>query len=477
MGHFATIVAHNKQGNVAWSVSNIINYNDGMGRFSTFYGIDSMSQFLSSQNPENYLTARPSIVDSQDNIYFSFNTQADTGSNSSLFITKYNSSGQRQWINRLRNNYSNSFPVAVSMEFNKDGDLYVLMYRNSPLKGSSFNLANSGYYDPHLLTINSTSGSVIADVGIGAHLPVHIRLVPNTNNVVITGDNYTFGSISVSNTTNVDSYSGIIARRYQTSGGPTVFVNSDVHTNGAISTLGFSSNGIFLNISTWANSNLNNGGTYTWNSAFANTDTSRRWVPSTIKYKDNYLYVAATETGTAGLSDSAKGYIFRLHASNGAIDYQRALSQNSSFTSFVIGGLDLKDDKMYITGTIEEANTADGRAPKMVNLVLPANGYSNSSSAANIQYQIPGIYGNNKIVYAQSALTLYTSGNSYNFSDACSGIGYISSASNNMLSNTTANNVYDLLANTVHYDGDSSGGYYRAAKITNTSSNTVMLSF
>lgn len=477
MGQFATIVAHNKQGNVAWSISNIINYNDGMERFTSFYGIDSMTQYLSSQNVEYYLPTRPSVVDSQDNVYFAFNTRYDTGANSSLFITKYNSSGQRQWINRLRNNYSNSFPVAAAVEFNKDGDLFVLMYRNTPYKGSVFSLANYGYFDPHLLTINSTSGSVINDVGLTAHIPIHIKLVPNTNNIVLTGENYTFAAIAVANTTNVDSYSGLIARRFMGTESPSVFVSSDIHPNGAIFALGQSSNGKFLNVTTWASSNLNNGATYSWNSAFANTDASRRWVPSTIKYKDNYLYVAATESGTGGLSNSARGYIFRLHASNGAIDYQRVLSQNSSFTSFILAGLDIKEDKMYITGTIEESNTADGRSPKMINLVLPSNGYSNSSSSANIQYQIPGIYSNNKIVYAQSSLSLYTGGNAYSFGDACSGIGFISSASNNMLSNTTANNVYDLLANTVHYDSDSSGGYYRAAKITNTSSNTVMLSF
>jgi hypothetical protein len=250
----------------------------------------------------------------------------------------------------------------------------------------------------------------------------------------------------------------------------------DTGSNGSVFAMGSTNNGAFISIFGYSNTDLNNSTHPSWMMSFANS-SGKQWIPGAIKLNNNYVYAIASETGV-GFNDSI-AYVFRFHAGNGAIDYQKSLEANGFYTGFVGTSIDVKLDNMYITGVIEEANTADGRAMKTINLVIPSNGYSSSSSTANIQFNIPGSFGNNKIVYKNSSLTAYGSNNLTNadFGGACTYIAYLETGGNTMISNTTANSTFALTDTNVHYSGDSTGGYYGSAIISNSTCNTAQLTF
>lgn len=472
---FSTVVAHNKTGNVAWTKSHIINYPLNIGLSTVHFGMDATydltgkQQFFGNPSPN-------AVIDGNDNVYSVFSNAPYYGANNSAFIVKYDSSGNKQWINRLRNNYSNSSIIPFSIKLRDDGNLLIGLYRYTTSSGN-FNINDvNSYMAGHVLLVNSSSGSVISQFDLtGTNYVFNINPIPGTNNFVLCGSHYSTASIGVANVNNLASYSGIYARRYYGNTNSSFFKSTTAASNGAIFAVGAAGNLTSLNIVAWLSPNINDQGTYTWNTSFANTADGRYWTPGSIKLVNNYIYVTGTEsTGTS--FSNCTGYVMRLHAGNGAIDFQKSLTTNGSFTAFLASALDVKDGNMYITGVIDEANTTSGRTAKTITMVLPANGYSNATSSANIQYEVPGIYGNNKIVYKTSTLSPFA-GNTYSFSDACTGIAYLTSPSNNMVSNTTANDVYHIAESNVHYDGDSTGGFYRASVISNTSSNAVMLSF
>lgn len=484
-GEFATIVAHNKQGNVAWSKSFLTSYTSGLGIPTMSYGIYFQQKEVGNWDPAFMFTPRSVDVDSNDNVYYAFNSyhaEQNGGNGTYLYVTKLNSSGERQWINSIKNSYV-SHVAASSVRLHND-TLYIAGQRgiSSSYARSRTNLIG-GDYASFLVSVNTASGAIINQFNLTIPQVRDFKFIPSTNNVVLVGTYYGYTAVGIANATPGNSSPSMYGwRQYSSIGG--MYDKVEVATNGAIYCLGASQSNStlsYLNIDGWVNPNLNSGAAATWRIGFnraSGSSSSTKWVAGDIKLKDDgFLYVTATDTA-GSLSNEPSSYIFKINAANGNIEYQRRLTSNNIALDCTVTGLDIKGDNLVLPIIHNELTSADAFVGKGVLLLVPANGYSGSVNA-NVQFTIPGAQGaNSKFVYSIGTFKTNANGFYSDNGDACTySLAHISAPSNNFIGNTTANLVYDVLANTVHYDGDSTGGYYRAVSISNATSNVAQLTF